>query len=175
MLNFIHFLTESTEDDGQLKHITHAEDHPLIDGHAGFEHAYGALMKAHHHMVAKKHNSNLTMKYDGCISGDSVILTSNGNKEIQQIVKEWHLNKDEYVLSFDFEQNSLVFNKVLDVLNTQTTKNWLQIEFENDSTIKMTEDHELYTINRGWIQAKDLTIGDDIFQVDRNSEEISEN
>ena len=65
MLNFKTFLIESEEDDGKLKHITHAEDHPLIDGHKGFEHAYGALMKTHQHMVEKKKNSNLTMKYDG--------------------------------------------------------------------------------------------------------------
>lgn len=66
MLTFKTFLIESDgEDDGKLKHISHAEDHPLHHGHAGFEHAYGALMKAHHHIVNKKNNSNLTMKYDG--------------------------------------------------------------------------------------------------------------
>lgn len=65
MLNFIHFLKESVENEGKVKHITHAEDHPLHHGHAGFEHAYGALMQAHTHMVNKHKNSNLTMKYDG--------------------------------------------------------------------------------------------------------------
>ena len=65
MLSFKSFLTEETEKSSELKHIHHAEDRPLMHGHAGFEHAYGALMKAHAHIVAGHKNTNLTMKYDG--------------------------------------------------------------------------------------------------------------
>ena len=64
MLTFQSFLKEESEG-GELKHIHHAEDRPLMHGHAGFEHAHAALMKAHAHMTAGVNNSNLTMKYDG--------------------------------------------------------------------------------------------------------------
>jgi len=64
MLTFQSFLKEEAEG-GELKHIHHAEDRPLMHGHAGFEHAHAALMKAHAHMTAGAKNSNLTMKYDG--------------------------------------------------------------------------------------------------------------
>jgi len=63
MHTFLHYLKES--DEGKLKHITHVEDHPLQKGHEGFEHAFGTLMKAHEHMKNGKHDSDLTMKYDG--------------------------------------------------------------------------------------------------------------
>ena len=49
----------------QLTHIQHPEDRPLMHGSQGFEHAHAALMHAHDHMKAKKHSSDLTMKYDG--------------------------------------------------------------------------------------------------------------
>ena len=49
----------------RLLHILHPEDRPLMHGSSGFEHAHGALMRAHEHMKAKKHSSDLTMKYDG--------------------------------------------------------------------------------------------------------------
>jgi hypothetical protein len=49
----------------QLTHIQHPEDRPLMHGSQGFEHAHAALMHAHEHMKAKKHSSDLTMKYDG--------------------------------------------------------------------------------------------------------------
>jgi hypothetical protein len=64
MLQFSSFLKEE-EEAQQLKHIHHAEDRPLMHGHEGFEHAHGALTQAHEHMKAGKHNTNLTMKYDG--------------------------------------------------------------------------------------------------------------
>ena len=66
MISFTSFLTEeSASEGGQLKHIHHAEDRPLMHGHAGFEHAYGALHQAHEHIKSGSKSSNLTMKYDG--------------------------------------------------------------------------------------------------------------
>jgi hypothetical protein len=65
MLTFKTYLTEEAEESSQLKHIHHPEDRPLMHGHDGFEHAYGALQKAHAHMKAGQKSSNLTMKYDG--------------------------------------------------------------------------------------------------------------
>ena len=56
---------EAASEGGQLKHIHHAEDRPLMHGHAGFEHAYGALQQAHEHIKSGSKSSNLTMKYDG--------------------------------------------------------------------------------------------------------------
>lgn len=64
MKTFLGFLKEEAEP-SQLKHIHHAEDRPLMHGHSGFEHAYGALMQAHQHIKSGHQNSNLTMKYDG--------------------------------------------------------------------------------------------------------------
>ena len=59
-----HLLSEQTE--GQkLKHIEHLEDHPINDGHAGFEHAVGALEKVRQHIKMKKKSPELTMKHDG--------------------------------------------------------------------------------------------------------------
>jgi hypothetical protein len=65
MQNFLSFLKEEASEGGELKHIHHAEDRPLMHGHAGFEHAHAALLKAHAHMTGGHKNTNLTMKYDG--------------------------------------------------------------------------------------------------------------
>ena len=65
MKSFITFLKEESEHGSELKHIHHAEDRPLMHGHAGFEHAHAALMKAHEHMIGGHKSTNLTMKYDG--------------------------------------------------------------------------------------------------------------
>jgi len=64
MIGFKHYLAENSEP-LQVTHLTHVEDHPLQRGSAGFQHAYDTLMHAHGHMVDKRHNSELTTKYDG--------------------------------------------------------------------------------------------------------------
>lgn len=65
MLNFKEFLKEEAEEGAKLKHIHHPEDRPLMHGHAGFEHAFGALHQAHKQIKEKKSSHELTMKYDG--------------------------------------------------------------------------------------------------------------
>jgi hypothetical protein len=65
MLTFKSFLSEEADQGSELKHIHHAEDRPLMHGHAGFEHAFAALHKAHAHMTSGHKSTNLTMKYDG--------------------------------------------------------------------------------------------------------------
>lgn len=65
MLKFKEFILEAAEDDGKLKHIHHAEDRPLLHGAVGFNHAIGALNKAHEHIKRGEKSSSLTMKYDG--------------------------------------------------------------------------------------------------------------
>lgn len=63
--DYLYLIKEEEEAGAKLKHITHAEDRPLFHGAAGFGHAKGALMQAHHHMAGGKSDSNLTTKYDG--------------------------------------------------------------------------------------------------------------
>lgn len=49
----------------KLTHIEHAEDHPLNSGASGTVHAIQALQKAHDHIKARGHSTELSMKYDG--------------------------------------------------------------------------------------------------------------
>lgn len=60
-----YLLLEADEEDGKLKHITHAEDRPLMHGDDGFKHAYGALMGSHLHVKSGGQSNALTTKYDG--------------------------------------------------------------------------------------------------------------
>jgi hypothetical protein len=64
MKTFKSFLNEEAEGT-KLKHITHAEDHPIHHGAAGFKHASDVLTHAHNHIKSGGHSSALTMKYDG--------------------------------------------------------------------------------------------------------------
>jgi hypothetical protein len=66
MIKFTEFLTEVAETgSGQLKHIVHPEDLHFIEGSKGTKHALGALQQSHEHILKGKHDSSMSMKYDG--------------------------------------------------------------------------------------------------------------
>jgi len=64
MLGFNSFLTESLVTK-QLKHLEHAEDHPINVGAAGFEHSVRTLSEVDKALRGKKSQAKVTVKYDG--------------------------------------------------------------------------------------------------------------
>ena len=68
MLKFTQFLSESTGDTEKLKHLEHAEDHPINAGAEGFKHAVKTLSGVHNTLQGKKSEVRLTTKYDGAPS-----------------------------------------------------------------------------------------------------------
>ena len=51
---------------------------------------------------------------------------------------------------------------IIDRYAKDGNKEWVEVVFENGESIKVTEDHELYTTNRGWVKAIELNENDDI-------------
>jgi len=93
-----------------------------------------------------------------CITGDTKILTNQGLLTIEKIVN----NKlDVKVLTLnektlDFEWKNI--NKYYD----NGIKNLIELKFSGGQILKCTHDHLIYTLNRGWIEAKDLNNDDEI-------------
>lgn len=66
MKRFLPFIVESTEaEEKQLKHLEHAEDHPINAGHEGVIHAMNNLMDVHKKLRGRQNDTKITMKYDG--------------------------------------------------------------------------------------------------------------
>lgn len=68
------FFTEAAKpgenSEAKLKHLEHAEDHPLNAGYAGFHHAINTLTSVHHAITnptkdGEKHPASVSTKYDG--------------------------------------------------------------------------------------------------------------
>lgn len=64
MRNFLSFLAEAASEE-KLKHLEHAEDHPINAGAEGFKHAVNTLNAVHNKLLGKKSNVTVTTKYDG--------------------------------------------------------------------------------------------------------------
>jgi len=65
MKNFSTFLAEAAASEDKLKHLEHAEDHPLNAGAEGYEHATKTLHAVHQAMQGKPSDASISTKYDG--------------------------------------------------------------------------------------------------------------
>jgi len=98
----------------------------------------------------------------GCLHGSTVISTDDGDITIEKIVEEQlvgtklpSLNEE----SGEIEQDEIVAAVCTGVQDTLT------IELEDGKTIRLTSDHRVYT-TRGWVEAGDLTVEDEIFGIE---------
>lgn len=65
MKTFHSFLTEAATSEDKLKHLEHAEDHPINAGAEGYQHAIKTLHSVRHAMQGKQSEAHITTKYDG--------------------------------------------------------------------------------------------------------------
>ena len=65
MIPFQSFLTEAAASEDKLKHLEHAEDHPINAGAEGYQHAIKTLHSVHHAMQGKPSEAHITTKFDG--------------------------------------------------------------------------------------------------------------
>lgn len=123
-------------------------------------------LKLHHQFVGKDENDDpiydknkelpvITfegrIKHHGCVSSDTEVLLSDGStKPISD------LKSGTSILSYNPETKEIENDVVLNVLDDELDKDWLELEFDNGYILKCTEDHPIFTENRGYVKAKDL-------------------
>lgn len=97
-----------------------------------------------------------------CFDYDTLIDTNLGNLKIGDIVTK---NLECKVKSYNLDSNLVEFNDIIAKYKIPNDKPLLHLEFEDNDIIyslNCTPEHEIYTSNRGYVMAKDLTEFDDI-------------
>jgi len=113
--------------------------------------------------LEKGGHRDVTVKWDGCVHPDSVVETNLGRIRIEDVIDKINDKLENIsVLQFNFETQSVEMLPVLNAVKKHGFKRWVQIELDNGDTLTLTEDHEVYTTNRGWVEASKLTEDDDI-------------
>jgi DNA polymerase III alpha subunit len=92
-----------------------------------------------------------------CIVGDSMVITEEGLLSIETIVNE-QLNLN--VLTFNEITKSLEWQNINKYYNNGL-KNVIELDF-GITKIQCTENQEIYTENRGWVEAQNITEDDEI-------------
>jgi ribonucleoside-diphosphate reductase alpha chain len=114
-------------------------------------------------------NSNL------CVTGDTRIeILINGDECLEIPIVDLGYYMKRYinvkVRSFDIETNQEVYSTIEAFAQTGESIDLIEIEDEDGNVIKCTPEHQIYTKNRGYVQAQDLR-EDDVLETLKNNDE----
>ncbi len=93
--------------------------------------------------------------YSICVGRKMCVYTTKGVKFAEKI------SEGDKLLTFDEKNKKLVSTKVEKVFRRKVNELY-KIKIDEDIIIKVTGEHPVYLGNKGWMQAKDLSVGDKI-------------
>lgn len=92
-----------------------------------------------------------------CFHPDTMVVTRSGDKRIADIVA------GDEVLSLDESTGAAVWKRVINHVKTKSSqKPKVQVTLSNGHAVKCTADHKWLTSNRGWVEASELRLDDDL-------------
>lgn len=97
-------------------------------------------------------------KIHGCVHQFTSVRTING-EEIY--IKD--LKVGDRILSYNEELQAFENDEIIDVLCKKSSKEWMQLHFDNGRVLTCTVDHKILT-KRGWIEAQFLTEDDEFIE-----------
>ena len=92
---------------------------------------------------------------DACLTGDTLVDTINGKKQIKDLV-----NTEGILLSYDYNGN-IIKKSYNECRKTRKQADIYELELENGMKIKATPDHKILT-TKGWISLIDLKQDDEV-------------
>jgi len=96
-----------------------------------------------------------------CLNGDTKVTIKDKQGIRKEIISKLKDRSDFEILSYNTEKNIFEFKKPEKCIETHKQAKVFEIELENGTKIKATEDHQFYT-NRGYVALKDLNSDDEI-------------
>jgi DNA polymerase-3 subunit alpha len=98
----------------------------------------------------------------GCLAGDTIVTTENGEFTIQEIVDNQMIGLK--LPSLNEDTGELELDEIVAAVPTGI-QFVHQIEMEDGSILELTDDHRVYT-SRGWVEAGQLSEDDEILGIE---------
>lgn len=124
-------------------------------------------------------------KYKGistnpCITADTKIFTNSGEYTVNTILNKFNKNENIQILSFNINTNKVEYQKLINIQLTRKNTTIIEIEYLNAYTknktnkIKLTPEHKIYTVNRDYVEAKDLNTEDILLMYNPETQLVEE-
>lgn len=96
---------------------------------------------------------------DECIRKDTALITETGLVKIQDV------KVGDKVLSYNTKTQTNEYKQVLRVMHNFNKQDFIKITSADNKTVTVTANHKIYTSNRGYVRADQLTIQDNIITI----------
>ena len=100
-----------------------------------------------------------TLGTNPCITGDTLIKTNKGEISVIEIIERYS-KEDIKALTYNENTHELEYKEIETVQKTKENANIIELETEDGEIIHLTPNHKVYTENRGWVEAVNLTESD---------------
>lgn len=107
---------------------------------------------------------NILKNEAGCIAENSYVETTEGLYYIQDIVDDVNHGNKVIIPSYNVKTNEIEEDEIL-FGELTGHKSTITLKFDDQTELTLTEDHLVFTKNRGYVEAKDLTNEDEILSV----------
>ncbi len=101
-----------------------------------------------------------------CVTGDTLVSTSVGDYRVEDIVNLFNNGEKFFVNTYNTSTKELELEPVVNAVLTSPSKQVLEIVLDDGKVLRLTPDHKVYTSNRGYVSAGELTADDDIVTSD---------
>jgi hypothetical protein len=158
-MKFKRYLTEEKK---AIRHLEHLEDLLILKGLDGIRDIKKFVHDLYDNVFDNNSKVFIQVKIDGCVQGDTIVLTDAGEIKIKDLVNN-DLNTVLKCYTYNEKIKKIELNNIISRCGI-TDKKWLKIYFDTFSVI-VTEDHPFYVKNIGYVDAKDLTSDMDILDL----------
>lgn len=103
-----------------------------------------------------------------CLTGDTMIHTDDGLWQLKDIVNAYE--DGEYypqIFTVNEETMEIELDEINFALLTKKAADIIELELDGGEKIKLTHNHRVFTKNRGWIEAAQLTNADDLIKIEK--------
>lgn len=102
-------------------------------------------------------NKCQTGKCNFCLVPSTKIITVSGNISIENI------KEGDFVYSFNENTGDTEIKQVDQIFKREIDEELIEIELEN-TVLRLTSNHKVYTKNRGWVEAGNLQLSDTLIK-----------
>lgn len=119
--------------------------------HISLDKGYCLEFKNKSGVAAKKH-----LLVGSCVAASTIIETNKGKFTAETLTKEFIQKNNILILSYDIQNDKFIFCN-FDGFRVSNIKECIRLIFDNGEVLECSDDHLIYTKNRGYILAKELT------------------
>lgn len=109
-----------------------------------------------------------------CVTGDTLVRTTDGEFPIKEIVERFSEGQEFHVFNMEFDKNDsnelhdyprINYDLIVNAIKTKENATIMAIKVD-DKILKLTPDHKVWVNKKGYIEAKDIIIGDEVYYRD---------